>query len=180
MNRENLWAPWRMAYLRELNRKADQVNNAGGQNSAKADQCFLSTYWGAPERDVENHVVYRNDVGMLLLNRYPYANGHLLAALGDPRPALLDYDETQREAFWKLVDHGVVLVKRALSPQGVNIGVNEGAAAGAGVPDHLHAHIVPRWAGDTNFMSVVGQVRVMPDSLEAMAELYRNVTGGRE
>jgi len=174
MNRENLWAPWRMAYLRELNRRADQLGGSDSKPSDdKSHDCFLSTYWAAPDRDVDNHVVFRNAVGMLLLNRYPYANGHLLAALGEARPTLLDYDEAQRSAFWKLVDLGAKLVREALSPQGINIGVNEGAAAGAGVPDHLHAHVVPRWSGDTNFMTVVAQVRVMPDSLEAMAEHYR-------
>lgn len=173
MNRENLWAPWRMAYLRELNRLADQPSPKKGN-----DDCFLSTYWANPEHDVDNHVVFRNDHGMLLLNRYPYANGHLLVALGDARPTLMDYDAKQREALWKLVDFGVELVHAALSPQGVNVGINEGAAAGAGVPDHLHAHVVPRWGGDTNFMTVVASVRVMPDSLEAMAEHYRQTLLG--
>ena len=178
MNRENLWAPWRMTYLRELNRLAGQVEASGGKRSGDPSRdCFLSNYWSQPQRDLENFVVYRNKQGMLLLNRYPYANGHLLAALGDARPTLLDYTEAQRAEFWKLVDLGVAVVRTALSPQGINIGVNEGSAAGAGVPDHLHAHIVPRWAGDTNFMTVVGQVRVMAESLEAMAALYRETAG---
>jgi ATP adenylyltransferase len=169
-----------MAYLRELNRLADQLDapNAKAAPDASRD-CFLSAYWSAPENDHANHVVYRNDHGMLLLNRYPYANGHLLAALSEARPTLLDYEDAQRAEFWKLVDLGVDLVRRALAPQGINIGVNEGSAAGAGVPDHLHAHIVPRWAGDTNFMTVVAQVRVMPDSLEAMAEHYRQTMSGK-
>ncbi len=173
MNRENLWAPWRMSYLRELTRLAKEAADGTRKAGDAARECFLSTYWAHPEDDVANLVVYRNPHGMLLLNRYPYANGHLLAALGDPRPALHDYDETQRREFWKLVDLGAALVRTALAPQGLNIGVNEGAAAGAGVPDHLHAHIVPRWGGDTNFMGVVAQVRVMPASLESMADHFR-------
>jgi ATP adenylyltransferase len=114
---------------------------------------------------------------MVLLNRYPYANGHLLVALGDPRPALLDYEPAQREAFWSLIETGVALMQRTLTPQGVNIGINQGSAAGAGVPEHLHAHLVPRWNGDTNFISTIGQVRVIPDALESMARAYRETAG---
>jgi ATP adenylyltransferase len=109
---------------------------------------------------------------MILLNKYPYANGHLLVALGEARPSLLDYDADQRAALWALVDRAMELMQRVLEPQGVNIGVNQGRAAGAGVPGHLHVHLVPRWSGDTNFMSVVGQVRVIPAALEAVYQRY--------
>jgi ATP adenylyltransferase len=109
---------------------------------------------------------------MILLNKFPYANGHLLVALGDPRPTLLDYEPAQRAHLWALVDRAADLMQRALEPQGINIGVNQGRAAGAGVPQHLHAHLVPRWGGDVNFMTVVGNVRVMPGSLEKMFERY--------
>lgn len=112
---------------------------------------------------------------MVLLNRYPYANGHLLVALGDARPTLLDYDSEQRAAFWSLVEHAASLMQRALDPPGINFGINQGAAAGAGVPDHLHAHLVPRWEGDTNAMTVVGGTRVIPASLESMWEMYTSV-----
>ncbi|MCA9290237.1 MAG: HIT domain-containing protein [Phycisphaerales bacterium] len=170
MNRENLWAPWRMAYLRDLDRRAEERRDRA---TVDASPCFLSAYWAAPDRDVEHLVVHRDAHGMILLNRYPYANGHLLVALGEPRGRLLDYDDGQRAALWSLVDHATRLVEATLHPQGVNIGVNQGAAAGAGVPEHLHAHVVPRWAGDTNFMSVVGDLRVIPEALESMAAQYR-------
>ena len=101
------------------------------------------------------------------------ANGHLLVALGEPRPTLMDYDPAQRAALWALVDLASELMQSALNPQGINIGVNQGRAAGAGVPQHLHAHLVPRWSGDVNFMTVVGQVRVIPAALEHMARRYR-------
>jgi len=168
MNHDNLWAPWRMAYLRELERKREQV----GTPDPKTTNFFVE-YWNNPDRDQDNHVVYRNEHGIVLLNRYPYANGHLLAALGDGRPELLAYDDNQRRAFWTLVELAMTLQQQTLRPQGVNIGINQGEAAGAGVPAHLHAHIVPRWAGDTNFITVVGQVRVIPDALEKMAQQYR-------
>jgi ATP adenylyltransferase len=173
MSHENLWAPWRMAYLRELNRKAQQLG--GGAVEVSAGN-FLSQYFTTPADDERNLVVYRNADGIILLNRYPYANGHLMSALGEARPTLLDYEPAQRSAFWKLVEVAAELCHKTLRPQGLNIGINEGRAAGAGVPDHLHAHIVPRWNGDTNFLSVIGDVRVIPEALEAMAREYRETT----
>lgn len=172
MNHSNLWAPWRGAYLRELERRAEAAGGDGGDGD---DANFLSRYWATPEEDETNLVVYRDEHGLVLLNRYPYANGHLLVALGDPRPTLTDYDPDQRAAFWRLIETAMNLMQRALSPQGINVGINQGAAAGAGVPQHLHAHLIPRWHGDTNFISTIGQVRVIPDALEAMAEKYRSV-----
>lgn len=168
MHHENLWAPWRMAYLRELKRKEAQT----GESEPKPSN-FFEAYWSHPELDHEHHVIHRDEHGMILLNRYPYANGHLLVALGEPRPTLMDYDPAQRAAFWSLVELGVELVERTLRPQGINMGINQGAVAGAGVPEHLHMHLVPRWGGDTNFISVVGTLRVMPDALESMAADYR-------
>ncbi len=170
MNQENLWAPWRMAYLRELDRKAEQL----GWDKTTAGN-FLAEYFNDPDNDEPNLVIYRNDHGIVLLNRYPYANGHLLAALGDARPTLLDYDPAQRAQFWALLETAMQLCHETLRPQGINLGVNEGRAAGAGVPEHLHAHIVPRWSGDTNFITVTGQVRVIPEALEEMAKQYRAV-----
>jgi len=168
MNHQNLWAPWRMAYVRELGRRMDEAGGDGG-----APSNFLAAYWAAPENDEANHVLHRSEHGLVLLNRYPYANGHLLIALGDPRPTLLDYEPGLRRAFWSLVEFAMDLMQRAINPQGINMGINQGDAAGAGVPEHLHAHLVPRWRADTNFITVVGGIRVVPDSLEAMAAQYR-------
>lgn len=172
MNHENLWAPWRSAYLQDLKRKAEAV---GEQELFTGP--FLTEYWNHPEHDERNHVVHRDESGMILLNRYPYANGHLLTALGEPRPTLFDYEPAQRAAFWVLIEFAMELVQRTLHPQGINMGINQGRAAGAGLPDHLHAHIVPRWGGDTNFITAVGNVRVVPDSLERMADAFREGAG---
>ncbi len=172
MNQQNLWAPWRMAYLRDLERRADRDTPlVSGDSSAS----FLTDYWKSPQDDERHLVVFRNDQGMILLNRYPYANGHLLTALGEARPTLLDYEPAQRREFWNLVELAAALMQRTLSPQGINFGINQGEAAGAGVPGHLHAHLVPRWSADTNFITVVGAVRVIPDALERMAAEYRDV-----
>lgn len=167
-----------MRYLESLAEEEAVLRDAGATGKADdlpAGGCFLTDYWEHSENDEANFVIARNEHGFILLNRYPYSNGHLLVALGDPRPRLLDYEPEQRTQLWQLVERATDLMQRALNPQGVNIGINEGRAAGAGVPEHLHVHLVPRWSGDTNFITVVGNVRVVPDSLEKMYERYRVV-----
>jgi ATP adenylyltransferase len=164
-----LHAPWRLEYLEELGKK----EKAAGDSVSTG--CFIRDYWLNPAADEANHVVARTGEGLVVLNRFPYANGHLLVALGEGRPRLLDYTPQQRAALWRLTDLATDLMERTLEPQGINIGVNQGRAAGAGVPQHLHVHLVPRWGGDVNFMAVVGKVRVIPSSLEVMAKRYREV-----
>lgn len=161
-----LQAPWRLEYLERLSQ--EEKDNRGPSTGS-----FLRDYWLSPERDAVNHVVVRGRDGLVLLNKFPYANGHLLVALGEAKGRLSDYAAEQRAALWRLTDLAAELMEETLEPQGINIGVNQGRAAGAGVPQHLHVHLVPRWAGDVNFMTVVGRVRVMPASLEHMAERYR-------
>ncbi len=170
-------APWRMAYLQSLS-EAEAASAAKNNASATAQAdsgSFIRDYWLAPEQDIANHVIVRAGSGMILLNKYPYANGHLLVALGEARPTLLDYDPSQRAQLWKLTELATDLMESTLSPQGINIGINQGRAAGAGIPGHLHVHLVPRWAGDVNFITTVGQIRVIPSSLDAMAKSYRSV-----
>jgi len=162
---ELLQAPWRLDYLETIGR----TEKAAGVSSGS----FLLDYWRNPASDRRNHIVRRTADGLILLNAFPYANGHLLVALGEPRPTLLDYAPEQRAELWKLVDLAADLLHRTLEPQGVNIGINQGRAAGAGVPQHLHAHLVPRWSGDVNFFTVVGNVRVIPSSLDVMATRFR-------
>ncbi|HYE02282.1 MAG TPA: HIT domain-containing protein [Phycisphaerales bacterium] len=171
-----LQAPWRQEYLETFAQAPEPEAGSGS---------FLRDAWLAPERDGPNHVVLRTPDepagcgGLILLNAYPYAGGHLLVALGEACPRLLDYRSDQRAALWRLVDEASDLMDRTLRPQGINLGVNQGKAAGAGIPQHLHVHLVPRWNGDTNFMTVVGRVRVIPSSLAAMAERYRAAAGTR-
>jgi ATP adenylyltransferase len=170
MLHDTLWAPWRMTYLRELERKAA---DAAGPLPAPGGGNFLLDYWMHPERDEQSLVVLRDAHGMILLNRYPYVNGHLLVALGDAKPTLDAYAPPARAAFWRLVETAMQLVQATLEPQGINMGINQGRAAGAGLPDHVHAHILPRWNGDTNFMATIGQVRIVPDALESVWASYR-------
>jgi ATP adenylyltransferase len=163
-------APWRQQYLESLGTAEKQ----SGPPKASTGS-FLRDYWLAPEKDEPNHVIVRTGQGLILLNAFPYANGHLLAALGEARGRLLEYEPEQRAALWKLTELATDLMEQTLEPQGINIGINQGRAAGAGVPQHYHVHLVPRWGGDVNFMTAVGQVRVIPGSLEAMAKRYREV-----
>lgn len=164
---ELLQAPWRLDYLEAIGKS----EKASGPSTGS----FLLDYWRDPAGDRRNHVILRTADGLILLNAFPYANGHLLVALGEPRPRLLDYTPEQRGRLWALSELAADLMERTLEPQGINIGINQGRAAGAGVPSHFHIHLVPRWGGDVNFMTVVGQVRVIPSSLDAMAERYRAV-----
>jgi len=175
-----IWAPWRLPYLEALGASENPPGKARPPGAPGSHgPSFLVDYWKHPERDEQNHVIVRDELGMILLNKYPYSNGHLLVALGEARPALLDYEADQRAALWRLVDRAAGLMQKTLEPQGINIGVNQGRAAGAGVPGHLHVHLVPRWGGDTNFMSVVGSVRVIPASLEAMYRRYKETLAER-
>jgi ATP adenylyltransferase len=113
-------------------------------------------------------IVFRSKHTYLLLNRYPYNAGHLLAIPFREAPDLPDLTAEERQDFFATLIFGEEVLRRALRPDGFNIGLNLGAAAGAGIPGHLHIHIVPRWNGDTNFMPVVGNTRVLPQSLDAM------------
>lgn len=165
---DDLWAPWRMAYLRDLDRRRKEL----GEEVPTLED-FITHAWDHPELDEASLVVHRDDAGLLMLNRFPYSNGHLLVALGEARPRLLDHTPDQRGAFWNLMEIATDLVERTFEPHGVNLGINQGDAAGAGLPQHLHGHVVPRWSGDLNFMTSIAGVRVIPDSLESVASRYR-------
>lgn len=153
---QNLWAPWRMQYIRSL---GDELTDDG---------CFLCRYWEQPDHDPENHVVWRSACSFVVLNRFPYTNGHLLVAAASHKGDFAELADDELGCLNQAVRDGVAVLRAALSPHGFNIGYNLGRCAGAGLPDHLHAHIVPRWSGDTNYMAVIGNSRVIPDSLDAM------------
>lgn len=152
---KNLWAPWRMEYIRSL---GDEVTDEG---------CFLCRYWEHPDQDAENHVIWRAESCFVVMNRFPYTNGHLLVCHGNHRGELGDLSDGELTDLAKAQRDGIAVLRKTLAPEGFNIGYNLGRCAGAGLPGHLHAHIVPRWSGDTNFMSVIGESRVIPDALSA-------------
>src|SRR5947208_13195992 len=155
-----LQAPWRMEYIRSL------------EKPAWGDSCFLCDAAKATDLKElrERLVLWTSDHCVVLINRFPYTNGHLLIA---PRAHVADLELLNNEQSLDLqlqTTAAVKLLKRASSPQGFNIGINLGRVAGAGLPGHLHQHVVPRWGGDTNFMSVVGHVRVVPQAMEQLYE----------
>lgn len=122
--------------------------------------------------DPENLIVKRGQRAYIILNRYPYTSGHLLVVPYDHQPTLSDLDAETRAELMELVNEGILVLESIYKPQGYNVGINIGEAAGAGITGHIHMHIVPRWGGDTNFISSLGNTRVLPESLE---ETYRRL-----
>jgi ATP adenylyltransferase len=155
---DKLWAPWRLAYI------------TAPKDKPTSDECFICRA-AAGTDDRANLVVHRTALSVVMLNLYPYNNGHLLVT---PRAHKARLDELTTD---ELLDVQLTLrtmtgvLEKRMKPDGFNIGLNLGRAAGAGVPGHLHWHIVPRWFGDSNFMTTVGDMRVLSQSLEALYDL---------
>jgi len=155
---KKLWAPWRAAYLRP----------AAGRR--KTQGCIFCAAVNDPRK---NMVFASNKKAFAVLNIYPYNNGHVMVA---PRRHVADIgglSAEEADGLFSLLKDVRLLLKTKLGPEGFNIGINEGRAAGAGIPGHLHIHVVPRWTGDTNFMPVVSGTKVIPQSLEELLELLR-------
>jgi ATP adenylyltransferase len=115
--------------------------------------------------DDQTYIVWRGAHCFALLNLYPYTSGHVLVMPNAAVRELEDLDDDTADELWRAVRHAVVAVRAAYRPDGINVGANLGRAAGAGVPDHLHLHVLPRWAGDTNFTTAVAETRVVPEPL---------------
>jgi ATP adenylyltransferase len=141
----------------------------------KGGNCFLCEAAVAEgDQQRERLVLWRSDQSVVLINRYPYANGHLLIAPRAHKCDLEELSEAEQLDLSVQTVAAVALLKRAVSAQGFNIGINLGIVAGAGLPGHVHQHVVPRWGGDTNFMTVVGETRIVPEALSQLyAELIR-------
>jgi ATP adenylyltransferase len=136
----------------------------------KGGKCFLCEAVEAQgDQERERLLLWRTPHTVVLINRYPYANGHLLIAPRAHKADLEELTEPEQLDLTAQTISAVTLLKRAVSAQGFNIGINLGPVAGAGLPGHVHQHVVPRWGGDTNFMTVVGETRIVP---EALSQLY--------
>ena len=166
MSTENkaLHAPWRMDYIRSLE-KPD------------GDKCFICLANNAStiEEKKQRLVLWSTEQSITILNRYPYTNGHLMVC---PKSHKAEMDQLTDAELLDMQQQTVIavkLLKKCVSAQGFNIGINIGRIAGAGLPGHVHQHVVPRWGGDTNFISVVGEVRVVP---QAMSQLYDELVAG--
>ncbi|HSI71945.1 MAG TPA: HIT domain-containing protein [Fimbriimonas sp.] len=148
---EILWAPWRLKYIE-------------GSKEGGTGDIFLDL--PAQNEDRKNLILYRGTSAFVILNAYPYTNGHLMVAPFRQCANVEDLNDDELLEINQLVAASLRWLKKAFGPDGFNVGVNLGSAAGAGIPCHVHWHIVPRWSGDTNFMTTVGDIRVMPQSLE--------------
>jgi ATP adenylyltransferase len=169
VSNEQLWAPWRLGYIlgeRNVTEPCDARELLPGADA----ECFLCR--SAPcGDDRQRLVVHRGVHTVTLLNRYPYNNGHLLVAPQRHMAGLQELDDDVQLELSRTITQMVGLLEAALHPQGFNVGLNLGRAAGAGLPGHVHWHIVPRWIGDTNFMPTIAGVHTIPQSLEALWEL---------
>ena len=154
---DHLWAPWRQAYLSKARRP-----KAG---------CVLCQVLRS-RNDRRSYLLYRGPTTFVIFNRYPYNNGHLMVAVNRHCGELSRLAHEELTELWQTTTRMVTILERLLRPHGVNVGLNIGRAAGAGLPDHLHVHIVPRWVGDTNFITTASGMRVVSASMDA---LYRRL-----
>jgi ATP adenylyltransferase len=152
-----LWAPWRMEYI----------------EMEKPKGCILCEK-PKQDNDAENYILYRGGKNFIILNIYPYNPGHLMIAPYRHISSLEEMTEEERNEHFDIVSRSVEVLRRELNPDGFNLGTNIGRAAGAGIADHVHTHIVPRWQGDTNYMTVVSDTKVVP---EALAKTYQKLKG---
>ena len=156
---EHLWAPWRHAYV------------TGASGSVTADCIFCNS--SEPDRD--ELILVRGRVSFVILNLYPYNNGHLMVVPNRHAPSLATLTAEEQAELMRLTRHAEMALTEAYGAQGINIGINIGKAAGAGVPGHLHVHVVPRWAGDTNFMTAIANTRVLPEDLAETVKKLRPI-----
>ena len=121
--------------------------------------------------DAEVHIVHRGDLAYVILNRFPYNNGHTLVCPNAHKAELDELTDAETAELMRTTGQTMSLLKKVMRPEGFNVGMNFGRVAGAGLPGHLHIHIVPRWSGDTNFMPVLADVKIIPQALEDLREL---------
>jgi ATP adenylyltransferase len=155
---DQLWAPWRLAYVSKE------------PAPKEADKCFICRGL-AESDDRRNLIVLRTPLAAVILNRFPYNNGHLLVAPKAHKGRLDELTSDETLELQATVARMIQVLEQAMRPEGFNVGLNLGKVAGAGLPGHLHWHVVPRWNGDTNFMPVLGDVRVIAQSLDALYDL---------
>ena len=164
MSLERLWAGWRTTYIDEV---ATQPPRDGDH------ECLFERL--AREPDGESLVLARNEHAFAVMNAYPYTSGHLMVAPLRHESTLAALSRDEAAAVMALVQDANVAVLAAYTPDGINVGANIGRAAGAGVPGHVHVHVLPRWAGDTNFMTAIAEARVLPEPLTKSYEKLRAV-----
>jgi len=161
---ERLWSPWRSEFI-------------GSADDHKTMGSPFTAAFNDPARDEENYLVHRGERAFIIMNLYPYNAGHLLVVPVKEVGDFLELDPEDSAELMEMLRFGVALLKHALAPQAFNIGMNIGRTAGAAIDSHLHFHIVPRWNGDTNFMPLFGETRVIS---EDMRHIYRKLLAARD
>lgn len=161
MENKNLWAPWRIKYIQGLD---------------KGDGCFICEAGKSPADDDKNFVLWRSAKSIVILNLFPYNNGHLLIAPLRHIPDLRKTSDEELLEMMKLVRETQKALSLVIQPHGFNVGMNFGRCAGAGLPEHFHIHLVPRWDGDTNFMHVCSDTDVISQSMTELLERLRQVS----
>jgi ATP adenylyltransferase len=151
---QRIWAPWRLKYVK------------GAKDDADGGCIFCARLGESTEHDRENLIVHRGERCFVILNKFPYTNGHVMVAPYAHLATLPDLDAETVAEMMALAQKAITVLDEVYGPQGYNAGLNQGRIAGAGYADHIHLHVVPRWAGDTNYMPVLADTRVMPQSLE--------------
>lgn len=161
---DRLWTPWRMAYIK---------------GSERVEGCIFCDLPGLDTaEDPASLILHRGKHAFVILNKFPYNSGHIMVAPYRHTAEFENLTDEEHLETSKLVARCVQALHAEYTPQGFNIGVNQGTVAGAGIADHIHAHVVPRWGGDTNFMTTVGETKVMPEALEeTYAKLAPHFTG---
>ena len=159
---DRLWAGWRTAYMDEVTSGGpDALGGPGGSVFTR----ILRSVEAGKLTDEAAYIVHRGAHCFAILNAYPYGTGHLLVMPYEEVPRLGDLTPEASQDLWQLVNDAVVAIESAYRPEGVNVGFNLGQAAGAGVPTHVHGHVLPRWGADSNFMTTVAEARVLPEPL---------------
>lgn len=161
MSLENLWAGWRHAYIQEATER-----ERSGLLSGDATTCVFCRLAESGPPSLDNLVVWRGTWSFVVLNAYPYASGHVLVLPLRHVGTLSDLTDQESAEMWAATQGSVAAIEGAYDPDGLNMGANLGRAAGAGIPSHVHLHVLPRWSGDTNFMTTIAGTRVMPETLQ--------------
>ena len=161
MSLDHLWAGWRRQYIVE----ATERERAGTLTQEESDCVFCAlAETGPPSED--NLVVWRGELSYVVMNAYPYASGHVLVLPLRHVGPLAELTEAESAELWSATQRALASIEKAYDPDGLNMGANLGRAAGAGLPAHVHLHVLPRWSADTNFMTSVAETRVMPETLQ--------------
>ena len=161
---ERLWSGWRAAYVGSA---TDRTDPDPGEGSV------FTQILGSGESDEATHILYRGELVFAILNIHPYTSGHLLVLPYREVADLVDLTPEETAELWAIVADGVTAVRSAYEPDGLNVGLNLGRPAGGSVPSHLHVHVVPRWTGDSNFLSAIANTQTLPESLDATAARWR-------